>query len=104
MSNQMALLSGNCGGESFSAVIRESGISSLRADGIEILQMNITRQCNLSCRHCYAATSAPSESELSFDEGRNLIDDLSKFGCPVILFSGGEPLTRPDLPDLQDKP
>jgi radical SAM protein with 4Fe4S-binding SPASM domain len=29
-----------------------------------------------------------------------MIDDLAKFGVPVILFSGGEPLVRPDLVEL----
>jgi radical SAM protein with 4Fe4S-binding SPASM domain len=33
-------------------------------------------------------------------EGKALIDDLASFSCPVILFSGGEPLMRPDLPEL----
>jgi radical SAM protein with 4Fe4S-binding SPASM domain len=30
-------------------------------------------------------------------EGRGLIEDLARFGSPVILFSGGEPLLRKDL-------
>jgi MoaA/NifB/PqqE/SkfB family radical SAM enzyme len=34
------------------------------------------------------------------DQGKNLITDLAKFGAPVILFSGGEPLVRRDLPEL----
>ena len=63
---------------------------------------NVTKKCNLNCQHCYATNSAYSESELNFEEGRKLIDDLSAFGCPVILFSGGEPLLRPDLPELAD--
>jgi MoaA/NifB/PqqE/SkfB family radical SAM enzyme len=29
-----------------------------------------------------------------------MVDDLAKFGSPVLLISGGEPLTRPDLEDL----
>jgi MoaA/NifB/PqqE/SkfB family radical SAM enzyme len=29
-----------------------------------------------------------------------LIDDLAQFGSPVMLFSGGEPLDRKDLPEL----
>ena len=35
-------------------------------------------------------------------EGRKLIDDLAAFGVPVLLFSGGEPLVRKDLPDLAE--
>jgi len=51
--------------------------------------------------HCYAhATNLPDDNELSTTDGQNLIDDLAQFGVPVILFSGGEPLVRKDLPQL----
>ncbi len=66
-----------------------------------VVVWNVTRQCNLKCRHCYAhATDVATKEELTFEEGRQLIDDLSGFGVPVLLFSGGEPLVRKDLPDL----
>ena len=35
-------------------------------------------------------------------EGKKLIDDLAAFGVPVLLFSGGEPLVRKDLPELAE--
>jgi len=51
--------------------------------------------------HCYAhATNIPDDNELSTTDGQSLIDDLAQFGVPVILFSGGEPLVRKDLPQL----
>jgi Fe-coproporphyrin III synthase len=66
-----------------------------------VVVWNVTRRCNLKCVHCYAhATEEALSDELSFDEGKVLIDDLADFGVPVMLFSGGEPLVRPDLPDL----
>ncbi len=66
-----------------------------------VVVWNITKQCNLKCVHCYAyAKTRPGENELSTEEGKALIDDLADFGAPVILFSGGEPLMRPDLPEL----
>jgi 12,18-didecarboxysiroheme deacetylase len=66
-----------------------------------VVVWNVTRRCNLKCIHCYAhATEEAFADELSFDEGKALIDDLSGFGVPVMLFSGGEPLVRPDLPEL----
>jgi 12,18-didecarboxysiroheme deacetylase len=40
------------------------------------------------------------ERELSREQGLALIDDLADFGVPVVLFSGGEPLVRPDLVEL----
>jgi len=68
-----------------------------------VVVWNITRRCNLKCVHCYAhAKNIPFDNELSATEGKNLIDDLAEFGVPVILFSGGEPLVRKDLPELAD--
>jgi Fe-coproporphyrin III synthase len=66
-----------------------------------VVVWNVTRQCNLKCRHCYAqAQGKKPKGELTTQEGKILLDDLSTFGAPVILFSGGEPLLRPDLPEL----
>jgi Fe-coproporphyrin III synthase len=66
-----------------------------------VVVWNITRACNLKCVHCYAhATDFSSGDELTTAEGRALIDDLAAYGVPVLLFSGGEPLVRKDLPDL----
>jgi Fe-coproporphyrin III synthase len=66
-----------------------------------VVVWNVTRRCNLRCVHCYSRSEDRSyEGELSFEEGKALIDDLAEFGSPVILFSGGEPLIRRDILDL----
>ena len=66
-----------------------------------VVVWNVTRRCNLKCVHCYAhAKDSDGPDELSTAEGRALIDDLAGFGVPVLLFSGGEPLVRQDLPEL----
>ncbi|HNY26858.1 MAG TPA: 12,18-didecarboxysiroheme deacetylase [Candidatus Sumerlaeota bacterium] len=66
-----------------------------------VVVWNCTRRCNLRCVHCYSHSQDKHyEGEMTTDEGRRFIDDLAQFGAPVILFSGGEPLIRPDLTDL----
>jgi 12,18-didecarboxysiroheme deacetylase len=66
-----------------------------------VVVWNVTRACNLHCVHCYArAVEQKHEKELTHDQGLAVIDDLADFGAPVILFSGGEPLMRPDLTEL----
>ncbi len=66
-----------------------------------VVVWNVTQKCNLKCVHCYAhATNEALANELSTEEGKELINDLAQFGAPVMLFSGGEPLVRKDLPDL----
>jgi 12,18-didecarboxysiroheme deacetylase len=66
-----------------------------------VVVWNVTRSCNLNCLHCYArAVERSREKELKKEQALNLIDDLTEFGVPVILFSGGEPLMRDDLLEL----
>lgn len=66
-----------------------------------VVVWNMTRRCNLKCVHCYAqAKDIEFKDELSTEEGKALIDDLAAFGSPVMLFSGGEPTMRKDLPEL----
>lgn len=66
-----------------------------------VVVWNITRRCNLKCVHCYAHAKDQSfDNELTTEEGKSLIDDLSRFKVPVLLLSGGEPTIRKDLPEL----
>ncbi len=68
-----------------------------------VVVWNMTQRCNLRCVHCYAhAINADHAAELTTEEGKTLLDDLARFGCPVVLFSGGEPLLREDLVELAD--
>ena len=63
-----------------------------------VVVWNVGRRCNLRCVHCYSQSyDRAYDGELNHDEGVALIDDLAGFGVPVLLFSGGEPLLRPDL-------
>jgi radical SAM protein with 4Fe4S-binding SPASM domain len=68
-----------------------------------IVVWNVSRRCNLSCIHCYS-NSANTEytDELSTQDAKDMILDLESFGVPVLLFSGGEPLMRKDLFELND--
>ena len=66
-----------------------------------VVVWNVGQRCNLRCVHCYAhSKDLDYQGELSHEEGRHLIDDLAGFGAPVLLFSGGEPLMRPDILEL----
>lgn len=62
-----------------------------------VVVWNVTSRCNLTCTHCYASVGQNTGHELSTPEALAVIDDLAVFGCPVLLFSGGEPFVRPDI-------
>ncbi|MBI4372937.1 MAG: radical SAM protein, partial [Candidatus Omnitrophica bacterium] len=68
-----------------------------------IVVWNITRMCNLKCLHCYSDSERKHyKGELSTKEAKAVIDDLASFKVPAVLFSGGEPLLRPDLIELAE--
>jgi radical SAM protein with 4Fe4S-binding SPASM domain len=63
-----------------------------------IVVWTVTRQCNLHCIHCYSNSSDKYyPGEISAKEAEKIIFNLAKFKIPVLLFSGGEPLLRGDL-------
>ena len=78
-----------------------SHLLQFSADKKPVVVWNCTRSCNLKCVHCYSQSEGCHyEGEMTTDEGKRLIESIAKFGSPVILFSGGEPLMRKDLFEL----
>lgn len=68
-----------------------------------VVVWNSTRTCNLKCAHCYMDSDARKyQGELTTEEAKRFIDDLADFRVPVLLFSGGEPLIRPDFFELAE--
>ncbi|MBI4323336.1 MAG: radical SAM protein [Candidatus Omnitrophica bacterium] len=61
-----------------------------------------TTGCNLACRHCrrLEVSRTLAREDLTTDEATRLIDGIASVGQPVLVFSGGEPLMRPDLFEL----
>ncbi len=86
-------------------LLNKGGVShSLHKEQISLLVVwNITRRCNLKCKHCYiSADENVARQELSLTEAKGLIDSLVKVNTGVLLFSGGEPLLRPDIWELAE--
>ncbi|MEW5994316.1 MAG: radical SAM protein, partial [Candidatus Zixiibacteriota bacterium] len=66
-----------------------------------VVVYNCVRRCNLRCVHCYAgATESEDPSLLNTREALAMIRSCADFGCPAMLFSGGEPLLRKDILEL----
>ena len=66
-----------------------------------IVAWEITRSCNLACAHCRAASEYGAyEGELSLDEAKALIDNITSITDPILILTGGEPLLRPDIWDI----
>lgn len=98
-----------CGGVHASDALRYGRMSSklpshllqFSEDKKPVIVWNMIRTCNLNCVHCYSQSkNIQYGNELTLEEGKAFIDDISAFGSPVMLFSGGEPLMHPHFLDL----
>jgi Fe-coproporphyrin III synthase len=99
-----------CGSATVSEALRQHGRDSRQlpphllqfaADYRPIVVWNLTNRCNLRCEHCYInAEDRGYADELSHEQATAFIADVAEMQCPVLLFSGGEPLVRPDWFEL----
>jgi radical SAM protein with 4Fe4S-binding SPASM domain len=64
---------------------------------------NVTRACNLKCVHCYESAHIRTPDELDTSRAKLAVQRLADAGVAYIAFSGGEPLTRPDLFEIIDE-
>ena len=65
-----------------------------------IVSWMTTNECNLRCKHCYQDADESQEKELTTEEARIMIDQIARAGFRIMIFSGGEPLLRPDIFEL----
>lgn len=61
------------------------------------VQLQITNQCLLRCKHCSQDTRDALPNELTLDEIKKLLDEMAEMGTCQVILSGGEPFLRPDL-------
>src|SRR5512140_1375310 len=60
-----------------------------------------TQACDLACVHCRSSgQSERSPKDLATEQGYRLLDQIRSFGEPLMVFTGGDPLKRPDLYEL----
>lgn len=65
--------------------------------------LDLTYRCNNNCRHCWLRIPPRAQArqqELSFDEIKHIVDEARKMGCQKWNLSGGEPMLRPDFPEI----
>ncbi|OGR45369.1 MAG: hypothetical protein A2X35_03760 [Elusimicrobia bacterium GWA2_61_42] len=65
--------------------------------------IELTRRCPLGCLHCYLPETrgrAPAGRELTTAQWKNILAQMAEAGALYLVFTGGEPLLRPDLPEL----
>lgn len=65
-----------------------------------LVQWMATLRCDLSCPHCLTSGSGSDTPDMPLPQAENLIDQVAEMGVHEFLLTGGEPLLRPDLPEV----
>ena len=69
---------------------------------LRMLFWESTARCNLSCSHCRRVDMAQMRDQMTTGQAKSLLDSAGIMGPPIFVFSGGEPLLRPDWEELAD--
>jgi radical SAM/Cys-rich protein len=81
----------------FDEKLARSGLLPLTATGIEILQINVGKLCNQTCRHCHV-DAAPDRKEIMTRETAELcMEVLRKSDIPKVDITGGAPELNPSF-------
>lgn len=65
------------------------------------MNLMVTGKCNLNCLHCFnAKDNAPLNTELSYEQIINILDQAKDIGVHAFTLTGGEPLIHPRFLDI----
>jgi radical SAM/Cys-rich protein len=96
-SNQLKLLQGNPRQKRFENSLHQSGLWPLRATGIEVLQVNVGKLCNLTCRHCHVDAAPDRREIMSPATAEQCLDVLARSEIPILDITGGAPELNPSF-------
>lgn len=81
----------------FAHKLHESGLLPLRPSGLAVMQINVGKMCNQTCRHCHV-DAGPDRTEIMTRETMQLcLDALAQTDIPVVDLTGGAPEMNPDF-------
>lgn len=67
---------------------------------LRVLQLHVSKRCNLACSHCYSSSGPQHKDKLPLAVWQGVIEDAAALGYNVVGFSGGEPLMFKPLRSL----
>lgn len=75
----------------------------LRAEAIDVLQVNVGYKCNLSCKHCHVSAGPARNDSMSRQIVEDVLGALEHSGVGTLDITGGAPEYNPDFRYLVDE-
>lgn len=93
--NQLQVLTPEGRHKPFRKALAESGLFPLRAAGIQVLQVNVGKLCNQTCRHCHVDAGPERREVMSREIMQDCLDVLARTEIPTLDITGGAPEMNP---------
>src|SRR5262249_53492423 len=84
----------------FRGKLAEFGLPPLRAGKIEILQVNVAKVCNQTCRHCHVDAGPDRRESMNLETAELCIDVLRRTDIGALDITGGAPELNPHFRHL----
>ena len=94
---QLRILRNADGCVPFRERLERSSKIPLAADKIDILQINVGKRCNLTCRHCHVEAGPARTEVMSKDTLSACLDIAKNVDISTIDITGGAPEMNPHL-------
>jgi radical SAM/Cys-rich protein len=92
---QLEILQPKPGDQRFEQSLAEDGHAPLRAAGIAVLQVNVGKLCNQTCRHCHVDAGPDRREVMTRETMTACMDVLDRGRIPVLDITGGAPEMNP---------
>jgi radical SAM/Cys-rich protein len=94
---QRALLDSFPLSREFDAALQGAALWPLRPDGLQILQVNVGRVCNQTCRHCHVDAGPDRREQMSREVMQACLALLDRCPIQTVDITGGAPEMHPDF-------
>ncbi|HET9845078.1 MAG TPA: arsenosugar biosynthesis radical SAM (seleno)protein ArsS [Nitrospira sp.] len=94
---QLQLLEATTACKPFDIPMEQAGLRPLKATGITVLQLNVGKLCNQTCRHCHVDAAPDRTESMSRETAALCIEALAKTDIPTVDITGGAPELNPNF-------
>ena len=84
----------------FEDTLAESGLAPLKANGVEVLQINVGRLCNQTCNHCHVDAGPDRREVMTWETMEHCLAAIESAKIPVLDITGGAPEMNPNFRKL----
>jgi len=96
---RISTTNGVAGEENASSLsVFEKSIAASKLQGVSTIDFHITAKCSQACPYCWGPRRFRSPVDTEY--AKRIIARIKETGARRIVFTGGDPLQRPDAPDL----